>query len=159
MARSGTVAGFSAATRPLGGPAIWLAPWDRWPRRALLLPHVGLGVKLWANWLGEHGPYLIPLLLKGNPRHTASAAIVVPICVVIGESVAWISSRLRDAERSDGQRMARMSWLVAAGAPRARQQERAELVERIAALATELPSALGAAVLLPGKGRDRVRAG
>lgn len=171
----------------LGGIAVWVAPWDRWPRGSLLLlPVIGMGMKMWANLLGGLGPYSyaihfaliyvwigvalprwtalafapllaitysVPLLLRGDPRQTASVALILPICVVIGESVAWISDRLRAAEQVDGQRMQRMSWLLTASVDLARQQESGELLERVADLATELPAAVGAAVLVPVRGR------
>lgn len=175
------------ATCLVSGSLIWVLPWDRWPRMALmLLPPIGLGVKTWANLYGGLGPYsysihfvliyvwmgvalprwtplcfspllglcyVMPLIARGDPRQTASVAMVLPICVLIGESVAWISNRLRDAEQIDGQRMLRMEWLVRASSDFARDQERDELCERIARLANELPEAAGAAVLLPGPGR------
>jgi diguanylate cyclase (GGDEF)-like protein/PAS domain S-box-containing protein len=44
--------------------------------------------------------YLVPLLTTGNatPAALASIAMVVPICLAVGESMAWISERLRVAE-------------------------------------------------------------
>jgi diguanylate cyclase (GGDEF)-like protein len=97
--------------------------------------------------------YSIPLWLRGDPRQAASVAMVVPICVLIGESVAWISNRLREVEQVDGQRMHRMAWLVEASADLARQHDRPGLAQRVAQLANELPAAAGAALLLPGPGR------
>ena len=42
----------------IGGAIIWVLPWDRWPRAALLvIPPIGLGVKMWANLHGGLGPY------------------------------------------------------------------------------------------------------
>ena len=171
----------------LGAAAIWVSPWNRWPRRALLLlPVVGLGVKTWANLLGGLGPYsysihfvliyvwigvalprfaplafapllaaayTVPLAIQGDPRQTASVMMVVPICVVIGESVAWISNRLREAEQTTGRNLARLRWLVDASADLAHQHEASELATRIARLASELPAATGAAVLVQAPGR------
>jgi diguanylate cyclase (GGDEF)-like protein len=97
--------------------------------------------------------YALPLAFRGDPRQIGSLGIVVPICVFIGESVAWISNKLRESERIDGQRMQRMSWLVDASVELAGQLERSELAERIAQLAIELPAATCAAVLLPAAGR------
>ncbi|NNL66908.1 MAG: hypothetical protein HKP30_11735, partial [Myxococcales bacterium] len=97
--------------------------------------------------------YSVPLALQGDPRQVASVAMVAPICVVIGESVAWISNRLRTVENIDGQRMKRMAWLVEASGELAHQDDRTGLAHCIARLATELPGALGAAVLVPGPRR------
>lgn len=97
--------------------------------------------------------YAVPLALQGDPRQVASVAMVAPICVVIGESVAWISNRLREVEGIDGQRMLRMAWLVEASGQLAHRDERRALARSIARLATQLPSALGSAVVLPGARR------
>lgn len=171
----------------LAGTIIWWLPWDRWPRSALLvIPPIGLGVKMWANLMGGLGPYSysihfvliyvwmgvalprwtplwfspllaiaygVPLLLRGDPRQTASLAMVLPICVVIGESVAWISNRLREVEQVDGQRMQWMDWLVEASVGLAHEDEMDGLTARIAGLANDLPGATGAAVLLLATGR------
>lgn len=172
----------------LGGLAIWFAPWDRWPRSALLfIPPIGLGIKMWANLHGGLGPfsysihfalvyvwmgvalprwtplaftpllaiaYVIPLLPQDEPGHIASVAIVLPICVLIGESVAWISAKLREVERVDAQHMQRLEWLVAASGRLAILQDPKELTACVAELATELPSASGSAVLLSGPSRS-----
>ncbi|MDJ0870073.1 MAG: GGDEF domain-containing protein [Myxococcota bacterium] len=97
--------------------------------------------------------YAIPLALKGDPKQSASVAMVLPICVLIGESVAWISNRLREAEQADGRRMRRMRWLVEASAELAHIRDRRELSECLVRLANELPAADGAAVLLPASDR------
>jgi diguanylate cyclase (GGDEF)-like protein len=98
--------------------------------------------------------YSVPLMTQGDPRQMASIAMVLPICVVIGESVAWISSRLRDAEVVDGKRMQRTQWLVQASVELARQRASQGVADSLAALANELPSAAGAAVLTPGENRQ-----
>jgi len=97
--------------------------------------------------------YALPLFMKGDPKQIASVAMVVPICVLVGESVAWISNRLRRVEKVDGQHMSRMGWLVEASVKLAGQHERAELAERVARLGMSLPGASGAAVLLQTPGR------
>jgi diguanylate cyclase (GGDEF)-like protein len=172
----------------VGGVVIWFAPWDRWPRQALLvIPPIGIGVKLWANSLGGLGPYsysiqfvwiyvwmgvalprwtplrfspllaaayAFPLMLRGDPRQVASMAMVVPICVVIGESVAWISNRLREVEQVDGQHLLWMRWLLERSAQLAQMHERRATVESIAELGCALPGTDGTAVLLAGDGRS-----
>lgn len=171
----------------LAGVVIWGLPWDRWPRSALIvLPPIGLAIKMWANLQGGLGPYSysihfvliytwmgvalqrgvplrfapllaltysVPLLLRGDPRAIASVAMVIPICVVIGESVAWISNRLREVEQIDGQHMQRMEWLVDASIDLAHEQEEGSLCARIATLSSQLPGGTGAAVLLIAPGR------
>ena len=172
----------------LGGIGIWAAPWDRWPPRALLmLPALGLGVKMWANLLGGLGPYSysihfvlvyvwiglalprwtplafspllaiaysLPLLSRGDPIQSASVAMVLPICVVIGESVGWIANRLRYMEQVNSKRMLGMKWLVRASADLAHQHERSETAECVARLAAALPEAAGVAVLLRSPDRS-----
>ncbi len=97
--------------------------------------------------------YALPLALQGDPRQVASVAMVTPICVIIGESVAWISNRLRSVEGIDGRHMQRMAWMVEASGQLARQDQRRGLARCIARLATELPGAMGAGVLLPAPRR------
>ena len=97
--------------------------------------------------------YVVPLMMRGDAREYASVALVAPICVVIGESVAWISNRLRDVERVDGQRMWWMRWLLEASGGLAHQHDRDETAAYVLQLATQVPSAEGAAVLLPAPGR------
>ncbi len=92
--------------------------------------------------------YAVPLLLRGDPRAIASLAMVIPICVVIGESVAWISNRLREIEQIDGQHLQRMEWLLRASIDLAHEQDEGDLCARIATLSSQLPGGIGAAVLL-----------
>ncbi len=98
--------------------------------------------------------YLVPLLPRDTPGELQSAAIVIPICVLIGESVAWISEKLREVERVDASRMQRLEWLVGASGRLATLQDTPELTSCVASLATQLPSASGAAVLLSGPNRS-----
>jgi hypothetical protein len=45
--------------------------------------------------------FVLPILLDGSTEHgfgVASAAYVIPCCVLLGETVAWVSGRLRRSE-------------------------------------------------------------
>ncbi len=97
--------------------------------------------------------YIIPLWYRGDPKGAASVVMVVPICVLIGESVAWISNRLRDVELVDAQHMRRMEWLVQASLELAHQHTRSDVARVVARLASELPSAIGAAVFTLSRDR------
>src|SRR5437762_3602113 len=116
------------------GTAIWLAPWERWPRRASLgivppafaliaLGNVFGGATLHTYgvffvvafvWIGiAHPPrtsaaiaplaaaaYVVPLFfLPGSiAGGLSSAAITIPVCVLVGEGIAWGVGRLEQIE-------------------------------------------------------------
>src|SRR5205823_9127458 len=116
------------------GIAIWLAPWDRWPRRASLavvppafaliavgnafggpnLHTYGVFFVVAFVWIGmAHPPrtsaamaplaaaaYILPLffLPGGVGAGLASAAITIPVCVLVGEGIAWGVGRLEQIE-------------------------------------------------------------
>jgi signal transduction histidine kinase len=116
------------------GIAIWLAPWERWPRRASLVivpPAFALiavgntfgGEDLHTYsvffvvafvWIGmAHPPrtsaamaplaaaaYVLPLFfLPGSVgAGLASAAITIPVCVLVGEGIGWGVGRLEQIE-------------------------------------------------------------
>lgn len=107
------------------GIAVWLAPWEKWPRRASLCivpPAFALmalgnafdGVDLHTYslffvvafvWIGMAQPprtsvalaplaaaaYLLPLFaMPGNLwAGVSSAAIAIPVCLLVGEAIAW----------------------------------------------------------------------
>lgn len=120
----------------VAGLLVCVMPWDRWPRRALLLlvpvsfAVVGAGPLLGSEasqryvaynhggyfvvvfvWIGLTQPrwtsaalspvaavgYALPLAL--SDAHGAdgvkSVTVAVPICILVGESISWIVSRLR----------------------------------------------------------------
>ena len=116
------------------GIAIWLAPWERWPRRASLgiappaFTLIALG-NVFAGadqrtygvffvvafvWIGiAHPPrtsaaiaplaaaaYIVPLLFLPGSVATglSSAAIAIPVCVLVGEGIAWGVGRLEQIE-------------------------------------------------------------
>jgi len=116
------------------GTAIWLAPWERWPRRASLaivppgfaliavgnafggedLHTYGVFFVVAFVWIGmAHPPrtsaalaplaaaaYIVPLFfLPGSvAAGLASAAITIPVCVLVGEGIAWGVGRLEQIE-------------------------------------------------------------
>jgi signal transduction histidine kinase len=116
------------------GIAIWLAPWERWPRQAslVLVPpafaliavgNVFSGADLYAYslffvvafvWIGmAHPPgtsaalallaaaaYILPLFFLPGSVETglASAAITIPVCVLVGEGIGWGVGRLERIE-------------------------------------------------------------
>jgi signal transduction histidine kinase len=118
------------------GVAVWLAPWARWPRRAMLwvvppafaliaLANVFGGSDLRAYgvyfvvafvWIGLAQPprtallvaplaaaaYIVPLLWLpgGIGAGLPSAATTLPLCVLVGEGIAWGMGRLEQIERA-----------------------------------------------------------
>jgi signal transduction histidine kinase len=122
------------ATAVVIGIAVWLAPWERWPRAASLaiLPpafalialrnafagpslHIyGVFFVVAFVWIGiAHPPrtslamaplataaYILPLfLLPGSiGAGLSSAALTIPVCVLVGEGLAWGMSRLERIE-------------------------------------------------------------
>jgi signal transduction histidine kinase len=116
------------------GSAVWLAPWERWPRAASLaiLPpafalialrnafggsslHIyGVFFVVAFVWIGmAHPPrmslamaplataaYILPLfVLPGSiGAGLSSAALTIPVCVLVGEGLAWGMSRLERIE-------------------------------------------------------------
>jgi PAS domain S-box-containing protein len=113
----------------------WLAPWDRWPRRATLwLAPVGFTLIAAGNgfsgprpatysiffaalfvWLGVAHPrwtsvrlapiaaaaYVVPLVLQpGDLMENAGSVLVnIPVFVLIGESLSWLTHRLARTEQ------------------------------------------------------------
>ena len=122
------------ATAVVIGIAVWLAPWERWPRPASLaiLPpafalialrnvYGGQNLQLYGVffvvafvWIGmAHPPrtsaamaplaaaaYILPLsvLPGGIEAGLPSAALTIPVCLLVGEGLAWGMSRLEGIE-------------------------------------------------------------
>src|SRR6266571_3623225 len=116
------------------GTVIWLAPWERWPRRASLgilppafaliavgnvfggadLHTYGVFFVVAFVWIGiAHPPrtsaamaplaaaaYILPLFFLPDNVEAglSSAAITIPICVLVGEGIAWGVGRLEQIE-------------------------------------------------------------
>ena len=122
------------ATAVVIGIAVWLAPWERWPRPASLAivppafalialrnAYGGQDLQLYGVffvvafvWIGmAHPPrtsaamaplaaaaYILPLsvLPGGLEAGLPSAALTIPVCLLVGEGLAWGMSRLEGIE-------------------------------------------------------------
>jgi signal transduction histidine kinase len=122
------------ATAVVIGIAVWLAPWERWPRSASLaiLPpafalialrnaYGGQNLQLYGVffvvafvWIGMAHPqrtsaamaplaaaaYILPLFVMpgGIEAGLPSAALTIPVCLLVGEGLAWGMSRLEGIE-------------------------------------------------------------
>ena len=96
--------------------------------------------------------YLIPLLLTDAPRADLLSAIAaVPACVFVGETAAWLSTRLRDAEQRSQGRAVKMAGLVDSSVALASCQEREELARVTALGAVEIYRADCSLVLVGGE--------
>src|SRR5205085_12171670 len=95
--------------------------------------------------------YVLPLVLSPHgPTALASAPQVVPLCVVVGEALARLPSRLRHAEEIDLRRMSDMKALVAATEVLAHQTVPSATADLVSRLGIELLGGSAALVLLPG---------
>ena len=96
------------------------------------------------------GAYVFPFLVvdHGGIDAFTSVAVVLPVCLLVGESLAWISGLLRKAERLDLRRMADMESLLDATVSLARQDEAVGAANLVAELAVKLLRAEAAVVLL-----------
>lgn len=100
--------------------------------------------------------YLIPALtldLYGNA--VASCVVVMAVSLIVGESLAWVTSKVRQAESTDIARMRSMEALLTATVQLARQSEPGRAAELVAELAVRLIPNAGAAIVLlldPGGG-------
>ena len=94
--------------------------------------------------------FLIPVITIELPEHPlGSTVIVMLVSLLVGESLAWVSSKVRQAESTDIGRMRSMESLLTATVQLARQTEPGRAAELVAELATRLiPGANGAIVLL-----------
>jgi signal transduction histidine kinase len=122
------------ATAVVIGIAVWLAPWERWPRPASLAivppafalialrnAYGGQDLQLYGVffvvafvWIGMAHPqrtsaamvplaavaYILPLsvLPGGIEAGLPSAALTIPVCLLVGEGLAWGMSRLEGIE-------------------------------------------------------------
>jgi diguanylate cyclase (GGDEF)-like protein len=94
--------------------------------------------------------FLIPVLTLTLPGHPfGSTVIVMAVSLLVGESLAWVTSKVRQAESTDLGRMRSMESLLAATVQLARQTEPAQAAALVAELSVRLlPGAAGAIVLL-----------
>ena len=123
----------------LVGAAVWLAPWDQWPRSASIwLVPLGLALASVGDIVGghdpyEYGPYFValfvwigiahprwtslwmaplaavayvgPLIVEGDAARLGipTVVIVVPLAVLLGETIAWVASKLDASEHDNAQ--------------------------------------------------------
>jgi diguanylate cyclase (GGDEF)-like protein len=104
--------------------------------------------------------YLIPLAVGASgPTALASVPQVIPLCVVVGEALSRLPSRLRHAEDIDLRRMSNMKALVAATEMLAHQTVPAAAADLVAKLAMAQFDANASLVLLRGDDAHYVTAG
>lgn len=165
------------------GAACWVAPWHRWPKRAMLplvpvafamisvggftsdrprtyaiywvvvFVWIGVAQKRWTSIAFAPlaaAAYLLPFFYRGDTEMDAlsSVGVVIPVCLLVAESLAWVSGLLRQAERLDLRRMSDMESLLDATVSLARQDEPTGAANLVAELAVKLLRANSAVVLL-----------
>jgi diguanylate cyclase (GGDEF)-like protein len=153
--------GIGLAAIVVGGTC-WVLPWQRWSRSATI-PLVPVAFAMiaaggtaslrpWSYavywvvvfvWLGVAQPRW----MAARFAPLAGAAYVAPF-VLVGESLAWISGLLRQAERLDLRRMSDMEALLDATVALARQDEAVGAANLVAELAVKLLRGTSAVVLL-----------
>src|SRR5688500_2817384 len=123
---------------------------------------VGVAQKRWTSV--AFGPlatvmYLAPFFVRGDTEVDAmsSVGVAIPVCLLVGESLAWISGLLRQAERLDLRRMSDMESLLEATVSLARQGEPISAANLVAELAVRLLRADAAVVLLANPSTGALR--
>ena len=95
------------------------------------------------------GAYVAPFVVTPHGLDAfTSAGVVIPVCILVGESLAWVSGMLRQAERLDLRRMTDMESLLDATVSLARQDEAVGAANLVAELAVRLLRADSSVVLL-----------
>lgn len=97
--------------------------------------------------------YLSPLALTpGDVEQPiillASWSFLLPICLLIGESLSWISGRLRQAEKLDIDRMDRMAELLEASSTLALAADPHSLADTVASMAGRMLDGKAAVTML-----------
>jgi diguanylate cyclase (GGDEF)-like protein len=94
--------------------------------------------------------YVAPFVIvdHGGMDAYTSVLVVLPVCLLVGESLAWISGLLRQAERLDLRRMGDMEALLNATVALAGQDEAVGAANLVAELAVKLLRGSSAVVLL-----------
>lgn len=140
----------------LGGMAS-LRPWSYAVYWVVVFVWLGVAHAPWTSM--KFGPiagagYVAPFLVvdHGGIDAFTSVAVVLPVCLLVGESLAWISGMLRQAERLDLRRMGDMESLLDATVALARQGEPTGAANLAAELAVRLLRADAAVVLLADGG-------
>ena len=93
--------------------------------------------------------YVAPEFFIDLPSNAMSSTVVVmAVCLLVGESLAWMASKARQSERTDVHRMRSMESLLTATVDLARQTEPAAAADRVAEMTTRLLGGTSALVLL-----------
>ena len=93
--------------------------------------------------------YLIPILVHDPSMIALSSTVqTMVVCGLVGESLAWMSGRLRAAETVDTARVWEMQTLLQASEMMARQADARRAAELVAGLAVQLLRSEGVAVLV-----------
>jgi diguanylate cyclase (GGDEF)-like protein len=136
----------------LGGMAS-LRPWTYAVYWVVVFVWLGVAHAPWTAL--KFGPlagaaYVAPFIVvdHGGPDAFTSVGVVLPVCLLVGESLAWISGMLRQAERLDLRRMSDMESLLDATVALARQSEATGAANLAATLAVRLLRADAAVALL-----------
>ncbi len=136
----------------LGGMAS-LRPWSYAVYWVVVFVWLGVAHPRWTS--ARFAPvaavaYLSPFVVveHGGIDAFTSVAVVLPVCLLVGESLAWISGMLRSAERLDLRRMTDMEALLDATVSLARQTEPTGAANLVAELAVRLLRGDSAVVLL-----------
>ncbi len=82
--------------------------------------------------------YVVPMYLVNGLDSALVAAEIVPVSIIVGECLAWLSARLRSAEARDDRRIAEMRSLVDVAEQLARQTDPDEAYALIARLGGQL---------------------
>jgi len=161
----GALFGIVAAALLLKGFGAYArGPVDPQPVHYLVLfMWIGIALPRW-GWMTAAPLFLVsyvaPVLALDAPlAPLAELAIVLPACLFVGGSAAWLSRRLRDAERVSEQRAERMSRLVEATLALAASQEIDELARLTALGANDLFDGAGTLVLLQDDAQGLVAVG
>jgi diguanylate cyclase (GGDEF)-like protein len=135
-----------------GGTAS-LRPWSYAVYWVVVFVWLGVAQPRWtsAKFAAVAGlAYVAPFVLvdHGGMDAYTSVFVVLPVCVLVGESLAWISALLRQAERLDLRRMTDMEALLDATVALAHQDEAVGAANLVAELAVKLLRGTSAVVLL-----------
>jgi diguanylate cyclase (GGDEF)-like protein len=137
-------------------------PWTYGVYWVVCFVWIGIAHKRWTAV--AFGPlavvlYLLPFFVRGetNVDAISSVGVVIPVCLLVAESLAWVSGLLRQAERLDLRRMSDMESLLEATVSLARQGEPTGAANLVAELAVKLLRADAAVVLLADPSTDALR--
>lgn len=93
--------------------------------------------------------YITPLVIEHRSAgDIASAAWVIPMCVIVGEALSWVAGQLRHAEVLEGERVADMGTLVEATIALAHQDDPRSVADSASRLGVKLLHGDAAIVLL-----------